>query len=259
MRAADSGSKTESSGADRDRNGFLIPHDLLNKYRSLQTRGSTNSSTDWPALLAQALKKQYRAGGPLPPKFVAAVRDGIPPEHRARAWMLLSGAQQRMESQPQLYRQLLTMGEEHGLGDESNGNGSSHGTAGNVGKTAGQSVEAAINLDVWRTFPEHPRLTSEFVDKMRRVLLAYARRNPEVAYCQGMNFIAASLLLFVDDEEEAFWLLSFLVEEVLPDQTDLMVMMVVHLIVQLLIQQIQMLLLLVLEEEDMPQEMQHRL
>lgn len=50
----------------------------------------------------------------------------------------------------------------------------------------------------------------------RRVLTAYARHNPSVGYCQGMNFVAAMLLLQLSDEEHAFWCLCALVEDVLP-------------------------------------------
>lgn len=42
--------------------------------------------------------------------------------------------------------------------------------------------------------------------KLRRVLRAYGTYDPEVGYCQGMNFIAAMFITFVT-EEEAFWLL----------------------------------------------------
>jgi hypothetical protein len=37
-----------------------------------------------------------------------------------------------------------------------------------------------------------------------------------VGYCQGMNFVAAMLLLVLSDEEHAFWCLCALVEDVLP-------------------------------------------
>ena len=49
------------------------------------------------------------------------------------------------------------------------------------------------------------------------MLAAYSLYNTEVGYCQGMNFVAASILLFVREEADAFWLLAHIVEEVLPD------------------------------------------
>ena len=179
----------------RDSHGFLVPINLQTKFYGMQTRrifAHEHSKANWPELLRQARSKQYRAGGPLPPKFIAAVAEGIPNEHRAHAWMLLSGAETRRDAQPRLYQRL-------------------------VSAPASAKVRDSIELDVRRTFPENPRLTAEFVEKLRRVLLAYAKRNPEVAYCQGMNFVAAALLLFIEEEEDAFWLLAHIVEEVLPD------------------------------------------
>lgn len=41
---------------------------------------------------------------------------------------------------------------------------------------------------------------------LRRVLRAYSVYDPDVGYCQGMNFIAAMFITFMS-EEEAFWLL----------------------------------------------------
>lgn len=48
-----------------------------------------------------------------------------------------------------------------------------------------------------------------------RVLTAFAARNAEGGYCQGLNFIV-SLLLVAVPEEDAFWLLCLLVEDILP-------------------------------------------
>ncbi|KAJ0490451.1 putative Rab-GTPase-TBC domain-containing protein [Helianthus annuus] len=45
----------------------------------------------------------------------------------------------------------------------------------------------------------------------RRLLLAYARRNPDVGYCQAMNFFAAMLLLMMP-EENAFWTLVGMID-----------------------------------------------
>lgn len=51
---------------------------------------------------------------------------------------------------------------------------------------------------------------------MERILLAYARRNKNLGYCQGMNFLTGFLLLATKDEEDSFWLLTALVENIFP-------------------------------------------
>ena len=76
-------------------------------------------------------------------------------------------------------------------------------------------VRKQIDKDLPRTFPGHPLLDGIGRDALRRVLCAYALHNPAVGYCQGMNFLAALLLLLME-EEPAFWCLSALVEDVLP-------------------------------------------
>ena len=47
-----------------------------------------------------------------------------------------------------------------------------------------------------------------------RVLEAYCGRNSTIGYCQGLNFVAAWLLLFMD-ENSAFWMLTKLVSSTL--------------------------------------------
>ena len=42
--------------------------------------------------------------------------------------------------------------------------------------------------------------------ELKRVLEAIAYVLPEVGYCQGMNFIASTLISVIDDEELAFWI-----------------------------------------------------
>ena len=47
----------------RDQNGFVVPHTLVSKYRSLQNRTgwwSPSAGAAWPELLDQARRKQYR-------------------------------------------------------------------------------------------------------------------------------------------------------------------------------------------------------
>jgi len=48
---------------------------------------------------------------------------------------------------------------------------------------------------------------------LRRLLRAYSTYDPQVGYCQGMNFIAALFLMVMDDEETAFWMFVSVMNE----------------------------------------------
>ena len=63
-------------------------------------------------------------------------------------------------------------------------------------------VLRAVERDLRRTLPEHPFFhTDSGLGALRRVLAAYAARNPALGYCQSMNFVAALLLLYVPEAE----------------------------------------------------------
>lgn len=74
---------------------------------------------------------------------------------------------------------------------------------------------AQVDKDLRRTFPGHRAMQREGRASLRRVLAAYAVRNPAVGYCQGLNFVAGTFLLFLP-EEPAFWCVCAVVERVLP-------------------------------------------
>jgi len=88
---------------------------------------------------------------------------------------------------------------------------------GDVGE--GESVLHEIEKDVGRTMPLNIFFGGDGagVDKLRRVLTGYSRRNPAVGYCQGMNLVTSTLLLVHADEEEAFWVLTAIIEHILPE------------------------------------------
>ncbi|KAL8903150.1 MAG: hypothetical protein Q9207_004119 [Kuettlingeria erythrocarpa] len=76
-----------------------------------------------------------------------------------------------------------------------------------------------IEMDITRTLTDNIFFRKgPGVSKLKEVLVAYSRRNPEVGYCQGMNLITASLLLIMPTAEDAFWILTSIIENILPEQ-----------------------------------------
>jgi hypothetical protein len=62
-------------------------------------------------------------------------------------------------------------------------------------------VEDVINMDVQRSFT---RMKIVDPTMLTNVLKTYAFFNPEIEYCQGMNFVAGFLFLVFRNEEQTF-------------------------------------------------------
>ena len=69
-------------------------------------------------------------------------------------------------------------------------------------------TKAVIEKDLHRTFPDVEEFKisiSSGKNRLYNVLKAYSEYDPEVGYCQGMNYLAAMLLKYIDNEELAFF------------------------------------------------------
>ncbi|KAL2474542.1 Ypt/Rab-GAP domain of gyp1p superfamily protein [Abeliophyllum distichum] len=122
------------------------------------------------------------------------IRKGIPPNLRPKVWFSLSGAAKKKSTVPESYYNDLTRAV--------------------VDKVTPATKQ--IDHDLPRTFPGHPWLdTPEGHAVLRRVLVGYSFRDSDVGYCQGLNYVAALLLLVMKTEEDAFWMLAVLLENVL--------------------------------------------
>ncbi|KAK9388955.1 rab-GTPase-TBC domain-containing protein [Lipomyces mesembrius] len=124
-------------------------------------------------------------------EFKALVLGGIPVLYRSKIWSECCGADSLKV--PGVYEELV-------LGEHD------------------PEALSQIALDLYRTMPTNVFFGGKGpgVGKLRRVLLAFSKRNPTIGYCQGMNMIAATLLLTHATEEAAFWSFVALLENILP-------------------------------------------
>lgn len=107
-------------------------------------------------------------------------RKGIPDELRGIAWHRISGGRELLNQNPGVYDTLVT---------------------------ARCDLVPNIMKDMHRTFPNHvyfAKKSGPGQNALFRILKAYAVRDPEVGYVQGMSSIAGVLLLYMC-EEDAFW------------------------------------------------------
>ncbi|XP_076653939.1 TBC1 domain family member 8/9 isoform X1 [Halictus rubicundus] len=122
---------------------------------------------------------------------------GLPQTLRGEVWLTFSGALNDMIMNPGVYKSLV---------DQS------------LGKSCQANEE--IERDLHRSLPEHPAFQSDTgISALRRVLSAYAWKNPQIGYCQAMNIVASVLLIYCS-EESAFWQLCNVCEALLPDYYD---------------------------------------
>ncbi|OMJ19733.1 GTPase-activating protein GYP2 [Smittium culicis] len=125
--------------------------------------------------------------------FERLVRIGPPNRLRGEIWELCSGSMYNRLLNPGAFDSLLNLKADSKL----------------------LACIEEIEKDLPRSLPEYNAYQNpKGIDSLRRVLVAYATKNPELGYCQAMNMIV-SILLINMGEEQAFWALVSICEQLL--------------------------------------------
>ncbi|KAM7048428.1 TBC1 domain family member 2B isoform 2-T2 [Molossus nigricans] len=187
--------------------GFrTVPEDdeeekLVAKVRALDLKSlhltenqEVSTGVKWENYFASTMNREMVCS----PELKNLIRAGIPHEHRSKVWKWCVDLHTRKfkdGTEPGYFQTLLQKALEKQ-----------------------NPASKQIELDLLRTLPNNKHYacpTSEGVQKLRSVLLAFSWRNPDIGYCQGLNRLVAVALLYLE-QEDAFWCLVTIVEVFMP-------------------------------------------
>lgn len=156
-----------------DRYGFVdVPGTLA--FDTVDKRVETNRAMKWNKMMRKWEKFRRST------KLGERLYKGIPDCVRGEVWKLLTLSGNLRGANPGIYAQLL-------------------------GRPS--TFTEQINRDINRTFPKHIFFQERGglgQQLLFNVLKAFSVYNADVGYCQGMGFITAMLLMYME-EEDAFW------------------------------------------------------
>lgn len=210
--------------SDYDRYGFkkaslhqTITRKEYNEWFTDYSEYSLERMKKWKDLVNSSGIKYDDIPTRFPPKSDKTkklIRRGIPSEWRGNAWFFYAGGYERLNKHVGVYDKIVkdTIGVKN------------------------KDTEA-IERDLNRTFPDNIHFNNlpkdsksvkdpkdiqdndinnkPMIKSLRRVLVAFSHYQPQIGYCQSLNFLAGLLLLFMN-EERAFWMLVILTERILP-------------------------------------------
>lgn len=159
--------------------GFkTVPEDseeetLIAKVRALDLKSLTltdsqeiSTGVKWANYFAGTMNREMVRS----PELKSLIRWGVPHEHRSKVWRWCVNLHVRK------YRDRCGLGYFNSLLERA--------------REKQNPASKQIELDLMRTLPNSKHYaspTSEGIQKLRNVLLAFSWRNPDVGYCQGLN------------------------------------------------------------------------
>ncbi|KAK2495366.1 hypothetical protein MC885_016614 [Smutsia gigantea] len=164
------------------------------KTLHLTENQEVSTGVKWENYFASTVNREMARS----PELKGLIRAGVPHERRSEVWKWcvdLHTRKFRGSTEPAYFQMLLRKALEKQ-----------------------NPASKQIELDLLRTLPSnkhYARPTSEGIQKLRNVLLAFSWRNPDIGYCQGLNRLVAMALLYLE-QEDAFWCLVTIVEVFMP-------------------------------------------
>lgn len=195
-----------------------ITNKQYNEWFSEYSQYVMDRKKKW-AVLLKSNGLQLKSEGSIPSRYPPKsdkvkklVRRGIPGEWRGSAWFFYAGGHEKLNKNVGVYDKIVR----------------------DTIDIKNKDTEV-IERDLNRTFPDNiyfnDSITKNSTDKspqlephktdtpmiksLRRVLVAFAHYQPQIGYCQSLNFLAGLLLVFMT-EERAFWMLLILTERIIP-------------------------------------------
>nr|XP_042899768.1 TBC1 domain family member 2B-like [Parasteatoda tepidariorum] len=168
----------------------------LHRHYSTQLRSHERHLTAWKKFL----RKHQNTFLQPTPELKSLVRQGVPEKLRGVVWKALYRMKirdLREAKGPKYFEKLCSKDSEAEIPE---------------------NHKRQISLDLLRTMPNNIHFcdrNSEGIRKLESVLHAFCLHNPNLGYCQGMNFLVGMMLLFVD-AEDAFWCLVAIMERYFP-------------------------------------------
>jgi hypothetical protein len=123
------------------------------------------------------------------------IKKNLDKQYRIKYWMSISGAEREKKLHKDYYYKIIYQYPEY----------------------IPSKYDSVIEADLKRTCPNEDYFKKpENKKKLKNVLTAYSRRNSQIGYCQGFNFIVAKLLMIFEKEEDVFWIFVRIIENILP-------------------------------------------
>ncbi|TPP58471.1 hypothetical protein FGIG_03311 [Fasciola gigantica] len=173
---------------------FVCRH--LRDFYARQLSYEDEAAAQWTEILKQPNRELSRS------ELKYLCRAGVPPIHRGGIWrMLIHGEMKPVitEKGPHYYNRLISEISESKIATR---------------------YRKQISLDLMRTMPNNvlfDGIDAPGIQKLQEILQAYSIHNPDIGYCQGMNFLVAVALIFLN-KEDAFWCLTAILEKYLPEK-----------------------------------------